>query len=89
MVANLTPDAIPATAFGTLTLANSLLGLAPGPAVTGMIADRTGLLGALQLVPLVALLASACFLVGRSRYRTDLRRLNGFAPAPHEAETPA
>ncbi|MFD9126822.1 MFS transporter [Kitasatospora sp. NPDC059571] len=89
MVANLTPDAIPATAFGTLTLANSLLGLAPGPAVTGMIADRTGLLGALQLVPLVALPASACFLVGRSRYRTDLRRLNGPVPAPREAETAA
>ncbi|WP_431676360.1 MFS transporter [Kitasatospora sp. KL5] len=89
MVANLTPDAIPATAFGTLTLANSLLGLAPGAAITGVIADRTGLLGALQLVPLVALLASACFLIGRSRYPADLRRLSGLAPATHEAEAPA
>ncbi|WP_030264260.1 MFS transporter [Streptomyces sp. NRRL B-24484] len=89
MVANLTPAAIPATAFGTLTLANSLLGLAPGPAITGMIADRAGLLGALQLVPLVALAASACFLVGRSRYRADLHRLGGLAPATLEAEAPA
>ncbi|MEV6212564.1 MFS transporter [Kitasatospora sp. NPDC051914] len=89
MVANLTPNAIPATAFGTLTLANSLLGLAPGAAITGVIADRTGLLGALQSVPLVALLASACFLIGRSRYPADLRRLSGLAPATHEAEAPA
>ncbi|MEY9964258.1 MFS family permease [Streptacidiphilus sp. MAP12-16] len=90
MVANLTPGAIPATAFGTLTLANSLLGLAPGPAVTGLIADRTGLLGALQLVPLVAILATACFLLGRSRYATDLNRLRGLLAAEtHERETTA
>ncbi|MFE0460292.1 MFS transporter [Kitasatospora sp. NPDC058965] len=90
MVANLTPGAIPATAFGTLTLANSLLGLAPGPAVTGAIADRTGLVGALQLVPLVALPATACFLLGRSRYDTDLHRLRGLlAPASPEVEATA
>ncbi|MGW4891311.1 MFS transporter [Kitasatospora sp. NPDC004240] len=92
MVANLTPDAIPATAFGTLTLANSLLGLAPGAAITGMIADSTGLLGALRLVPLIALAASACFLIGRSRYPADLRRLSGLpgaVVAPREAETAA
>ncbi|WP_354638379.1 MFS transporter [Kitasatospora camelliae] len=89
MVANLTPGAIPATAFGTLTLANSLLGLAPGAAVTGMIADRTGLLGALQSVPLVALLASACFLIGRSRYHADLSRLSGRTAATRGVEVPA
>ncbi|MEU9860593.1 MFS transporter [Streptomyces sp. NPDC047971] len=75
MVANLTPAAIAATAFATLTLAQSLLGLAPGPAVTGMLADRFGLLGALRLVPLVALAATAAFLVGRRWYARDLRRL--------------
>ncbi|WP_301364485.1 MFS transporter [Streptomyces xanthophaeus] len=75
MVANLTPAAIAATAFATLTLAQSLLGLAPGPAVTGMLADRFGLLGALRLVPLVAVAATAAFLIGRRRYEHDLRRL--------------
>ena len=35
MVANLTPESIRATAFGTLTLANNLLGLAAGPLVVG------------------------------------------------------
>ncbi|MFC7013702.1 MFS transporter [Streptomyces viridiviolaceus] len=75
MVANLTPAAIAATAFATLTLAQSLLGLAPGPAVTGALADRLGLLGALQFVPLVAVAATGAFLIGRHRYESDLHRL--------------
>nr|WSW47941.1 MFS transporter [Streptomyces sp. NBC_01001] len=87
MVANLTPAAIAATAFATLTLAQSLLGLAPGPAVTGMLADRLGLLGALRLVPLVAITATAAFLIGRRRYTRDLHRLTAPA-ATAEAEEP-
>ncbi|MFE1289930.1 MFS transporter [Streptomyces sp. NPDC058751] len=88
MVANLTPAAISATAFATLTLANSLLGLAPGPAVTGALADGMGLLGALRIVPLAALAATAAFLVGRHFYERDLRRLtDGPAPAAEPAET--
>lgn len=75
MVANLTPVAIHATSLATLTLANSLLGLAPGPIVVGFVADRIGLLGALQLLPLVALLSSAAFAYARGHYRQDLRRL--------------
>lgn len=75
MVANLTPAAIAATAFATLTLANSLLGLAPGPAVTGMLADHLGLLGALQVIPLVALAGSVAFTIGKFSYENDLRRL--------------
>jgi len=74
-VANLTHPAIHATAFATLTLANNLLGLAPGPFVTGLIADRIGLLGALQLIPLAGVLAALCFLVGRRTYMADLLRL--------------
>ncbi|MGW3666697.1 MFS transporter [Streptomyces sp. NPDC005141] len=75
MVANLTPVSISATAFATLTLANSLLGLAPGPAVTGALADGMGLLGALRIVPLTALAATVAFLIGRHFYERDLRRL--------------
>ncbi|MEV6197162.1 MFS transporter [Streptomyces sp. NPDC051920] len=81
MVANLTPAAISATAFATLTFANSLLGLAPGPAVTGALADHMGLLGALRIVPLTALAATAAFLIGRHFYERDLRRLTS-GPAP-------
>lgn len=75
MVANLTPPSIHASAFATLTLANNLLGLAPGAIVTGMIADRIGLLGALQIVPLAPLVATLAFVVGRRNYAKDLARL--------------
>lgn len=75
MVANLTPAAIHASAFATLTLANNLIGLAPGPFFTGVLADRIGLLGALQLVPLVCLLAAVAFAAGRRIYTQDLRCL--------------
>jgi len=75
MVANLTPAPIHATAFATLTLANNLLGLAPGPFVTGLIADRVGLMDAMQMVPLVALGAVAAFAVGKRYYAEDLKRI--------------
>lgn len=87
MVANLTPAAIAATAFATLTLAQSLLGLAPGPAVTGMLADRLDLLGALRLVPLVAIAATAAFMIGRRSYDRDLRRLTGVVPGAEPQKT--
>ncbi|MBS0367783.1 MAG: MFS transporter [Proteobacteria bacterium] len=75
MVANLTPTAIHATAFATLTLANNLLGLAPGPFVTGFLADRFSLQFALQVIPFVPLLAALAFIVGRRSYTADLARL--------------
>ncbi|MFF3615039.1 MFS transporter [Streptomyces sp. NPDC002580] len=81
MVANLTPSSISATAFATLTLANSLIGLAPGPAVTGALADSMGLRGALQVVPLTAVAATVVFFIGRHFYDRDLLRLTS-APAP-------
>ena len=61
MVANLTPPSIHASAFATLTLANNLLGLAPAAILTGMVADRIGLVGALQLVPFAPLVAAVAF----------------------------
>jgi MFS family permease len=76
MVANLTPPSIHATAFATLTLCNNLLGLAPGPYLTGVFADRIGLVGALQIVPLVALCAVTAFAIGRRHYAKDLQRLH-------------
>ena len=72
MIARLTPEAIHASAFGALTLVNNLIGLAPGPLVTGMLSDRFGLLGALQIIPFAALLGAVAFLIGKRNYIDDL-----------------
>ena len=72
MVANLTRESIRSTAFGTLTLANNLLGLAAGPLVTGILADRFGLVGAMKIVPVVAVGAVIALLIGRACYTTSL-----------------
>jgi MFS family permease len=73
MVANLTQVAIHGTAFATLTLANNLLGLAPGPYITGELADHFGLQTALQLIPMISLAAAVAFLIGKRSYENDLR----------------
>jgi MFS family permease len=75
MVANLTPPRLHGSAFGALSLANNLLGLAPGPIVTGMLADAFGLPVALQLVPLVSLVAAGIFALARSSYQRDLQQV--------------
>jgi MFS family permease len=75
MVANVTHPSIHATAFATLSLANNLLGMAPGPIVTGALADRWGLLAALQWGPLVCLVAALMFLLGARHYESDVARL--------------
>ncbi|WP_342116735.1 MFS transporter [Pseudoduganella sp. OTU4001] len=75
MVANLTPAWCHGAAFAVLTLVNNLLGLAPGPFLTGALADRIGLAGALQLAPLLALGAGMLFALGRRNYAADLARL--------------
>jgi MFS family permease len=77
MVANLTAEPIRATALGTLTLANNLLGLAAGPLVVGLLADRVGLVAAMGWVPLAALASIAFLYVGRLLYPTSLRMARG------------
>lgn len=73
MVANLTPLAIHGSAFATLTLANNLIGLAPGPILTGWIADGIGLAETFRLLPLPCLLAALTFAAMRRDYLHDLR----------------
>jgi MFS family permease len=75
MVANLTAEPLRATALGTLTLANNLLGLAAGPLVVGLLADATGLVTAMRFVPLAALAAVVFLYLGRLAYPLSLRRL--------------
>jgi hypothetical protein len=72
MVANLTPLVVHGSAFATLTLANNLLGLAPGPIVTGRLADSIGLLGALQFLAIPCIAAALVFAAMRRSYLADL-----------------
>jgi len=75
IVGDRAPPALHGAAFAVLTLANNLIGLAPGPVVTGLLADRLGLPAALRLVPLAALAAAAVFgLVGRLRHSKPNQR---------------
>lgn len=76
MVANLTHPSVHATAFATLTLANNLLGLAPGPFITGQISDHIGLQASFQLVPLISLVAAAVFFYARHTYLRDMEQLD-------------
>jgi MFS family permease len=68
IVADRTPQALHGAALAVLALANNLIGLAPGPAVTGALADRVGLQAALQIATGAALLAAGTFWIsGRVR----------------------
>ena len=75
MVADLTPPALHSTAMATLAIANNLLGMAPGPFVTGLLADRIGLASALQILPLAGVAAALVLMVGVRNYRSDLQRI--------------
>jgi len=72
LVAGLTPAAIHATAFATLTLANNFLGLAPGPIVTGWLADHIGLIGAFRWLPLASVASAIILLFARRSSRAKL-----------------
>ncbi|MFD0592282.1 MFS transporter [Catellatospora coxensis] len=76
MVARLTHESIRATAFGTYTFFNNLLGLAAGPIVTGALADRLGLENAMRYVPLVSVLAIVALVAGSRAYPSSLRKLD-------------
>lgn len=76
MVANLTHPSIRATAFGTLTFANNLLGLAAGPIVVGIVADHLGLVDAMRIMPWISVPAIIALVIGRRTYAGSLRRIN-------------
>lgn len=86
MVANLTHYSVHGTAFATLTLANNLLGLAPGPFITGRVSDVIGLHGALQWMPLMSIAAAAVFFYTRHHYLNDVAsaRIQEVVDTPHK-----
>jgi predicted MFS family arabinose efflux permease len=67
VVADMTHPAMRATVFATLTLANNLIGLAPGPLATGMLADAAGLDVAMRAIPAASIHAAAFFLCAARR----------------------
>jgi MFS family permease len=74
VVANLTPTAIHATSLAVLTLLNNLIGLAPGPFVTGLLSDKLGLDVAFQLVPLTSIVSATFLYMAWRHYDGDLTR---------------
>lgn len=82
MVANLTHSSLRASAMGTLTMANNLLGLALGPFIVGILADHLGLLGALQLTPLVYVAAGAALFLGWRVYPKSVAQFSELALRP-------
>ena len=78
LVAQLTPASVRASALGMLAMANNLIGLAAGPVVTGILADRIGLAAALRWVPVVSAVALAVLALGRRAHPTGVHRV---APA--------
>ena len=75
LVAELTPAPIHATAMAIWALANNLLGLAAGPVIIGVLADRMGLHVALELIPFATLVSALLFVAGKWCYPPDLARL--------------
>ena len=73
---DVTNPAIHATVIATVALANNLLGLAPGPYLTGVMADQLELDRALQLMPLVGIAAAAAFMLAARHYDNDRNRQN-------------
>ena len=88
MVARLTHESVRASALGTLTVANNVLGLATGPFVVGILADRLGLLAALQLTPLVYALAIVALLFGKRWYASGVERLHRRSTAASDSHLP-
>lgn len=74
-VADVSPATIHATAFAVLTLANNIFGLAPGPFITGALADAFSLQTAMELVPLVGLGSAAAYFMASRYYQNDMQRL--------------
>ncbi|MNO74782.1 Hexuronate transporter [compost metagenome] len=82
MVANLTHYSVHATAFAVLALANNILGLAPGPLLTGVLADSLSLDQAFQIIPLMGIASALVFCYAKRHYHSDIEKLGLPASAP-------
>ena len=71
VVADVVHLGLRATAIATVSVAQNLLGLAVGPLITGLIADRYGLPTALTVMPIACGAAAIVFWYGSGRYVSD------------------
>lgn len=74
IVCDVTHPGVRATVAATMTLANNLIGLAPGPLIVGMLSDLLGLKLALTLTPMMALAAAVFFVLASRSYVADAAR---------------
>jgi MFS family permease len=75
IVMDVTHPAVRATVTATAVLGASLLGLAPGPFVVGLISDASSLKTALSLAPLISFVAGALFLLASIDYESDVAKI--------------
>lgn len=74
IVMDVTHPAVRATVTATAVLGASLLGLAPGPFLVGLVSDLTDLKTALTVAPSISLVAAALFLLASRSYEDDVAR---------------
>lgn len=88
IVMDVTHPAVRATVTATAVLGASLLGLAPGPFVVGLISDLSDLKTALSVVPLISLVAAGLFLLASRSYERDAARFGSTANSGPSSATP-
>jgi len=74
IVCDVTHPGVRATVAATMTLANNLIGLAPGPLIVGVLSDLIGLRLGLTLTPVLALAAAVFFVFASRSYESDAAR---------------
>ena len=72
-VSDVTDPRLRATAISILALAQSLLGLAGGPILSGVLADAYGLHFAMSVLPAFSVAAAALFVLASRSYVQDMR----------------
>ena len=68
VIADTTPSKLHGSALSILSLSISLLGFAPGPFITGMLADKLGLQTAMQFIPLISIAAAGIYFLAAKNY---------------------
>ena len=71
VVADVVHPGLRATALSTVVVVQNLFGLAVGPLLTGLLADRFGLPTALAVMPAVCAVAAMTFWYGSRTYVVD------------------